>query len=140
MILKIRKEYGLTQEEFAKKFNVTRQTVSNWENEKSYPDLLTLVKISDVFGYSLDTILKEDAHMTEKMNQDMKLGSKLENLYNKRLEIAIIASIICCIIWFISWKFLNSALEIVVWLMSIAICVLITIGYTYKKRFQDVLK
>lgn len=140
MILKIRKEYGLTQEEFAKKFNVTRQTVSNWENEKSYPDLLTLVKISDVFGYSLDTILKEDAHMTEKMNQDMKLGSKLENLYNKRLEIAIIGSIICCIIWFISWKFLNSALEIVVWLMSIAICVLITIGYTYKKRFQDVLK
>lgn len=56
-IVKIRKEHGLTQEEFAKKFNVTRQTVSNWENEKSYPDLLTLVKISDMFGYSLDTIL-----------------------------------------------------------------------------------
>ena len=65
-IVKIRKEHGLTQEEFAKKFNVTRQTVSNWENEKSYPDLLTLVKISDMFGYSLDTILKENSDMTEK--------------------------------------------------------------------------
>jgi len=34
-IVEIRKEYGLTQEDMAKEFNVTRQTVSNWENEKS---------------------------------------------------------------------------------------------------------
>ena len=40
-IQKIRKENHLTQEEFAEIFHVTRQTVSNWENEKSYPDLLT---------------------------------------------------------------------------------------------------
>ena len=38
-ILKIRKEKALTQEGFGKIFHVTRQTVSNWENEKSYPDL-----------------------------------------------------------------------------------------------------
>ena len=48
-ILKIRKDKKMTQEEFAKLFNVTRQTVSNWENEKSYPDLQTLIKISDMF-------------------------------------------------------------------------------------------
>ena len=47
-IQKIRKENHLTQEEFAEIFHVTRQTVSNWENEKSYPDLLTLVAISDM--------------------------------------------------------------------------------------------
>lgn len=136
-IVKIRKEHELTQEAFAKKFNVTRQTVSNWENEKSYPDLLTLVKISDMFGYSLDTMLKENPDMTEKMNNDMKLGSRLEKIYNKRLTIAVIGSIICCITWFISWKFFNNSFEIVVWIMSIVICVLITIGYTYKKRFKS---
>lgn len=73
-IIKIRKENELTQEEFAKKFNVTRQTVSNWENEKSYPDLVTLTKISDEFGYSLDSMLKENPDMTEKMNKNMKYG------------------------------------------------------------------
>jgi len=73
-ITKIRKENELTQEEFAKRFNVTRQTVSNWENEKSYPDLVTLVKISDEFGYTLDTMLKENPAMTEKMNKNMKYG------------------------------------------------------------------
>ena len=51
MIAKIRKEQGMTQETFAKKFDVTRQTVSNWENEKSYPDLHTLIKISDEFNF-----------------------------------------------------------------------------------------
>lgn len=43
-IVQIRKEHGLTQEDLAKEFNVTRQTVSNRENEKSYPDLFTLIK------------------------------------------------------------------------------------------------
>ena len=43
----IRKDHRMTQEEFGKLFHVTRQTVSNWENEKSYPDLETLVAISN---------------------------------------------------------------------------------------------
>ena len=41
-ILNIRKEQQLTQEEFGRLFHVTRQTVSNWENKKSYPDLQVL--------------------------------------------------------------------------------------------------
>lgn len=46
----------------------------NWENEKSYPDLVTLVKISDEFGCTLDAMLKENPDMTEKMNKNMKYG------------------------------------------------------------------
>lgn len=76
MIVKIRKESKLTQEEFAEKFDVTRQTVSNWENEKSYPDLLTLVKISDEFGCSLDTMLKENPIMTKETNKKTKYGEE----------------------------------------------------------------
>lgn len=59
-ILQIRKEKGLSQEKFGELFHVTRQTVSNWENEKSYPDLHTLVAISDLFEISLDTLLMLD--------------------------------------------------------------------------------
>lgn len=44
-IIEIRKERNMTQEDFANIFHVTRQTVSNWENEKSYPDLQTLIRI-----------------------------------------------------------------------------------------------
>ena len=48
-IIKIRKQNNLTQDDFAEKYFVTRQTVSNWENSKSYPDLETIIKISDDF-------------------------------------------------------------------------------------------
>ena len=72
MIVQIRKEQGLTQETFAKKFGVTRQTVSNWENEKSYPDLYTLVKISDEFNVSLDILLKGDSGMVKNIDKKIK--------------------------------------------------------------------
>ena len=75
-IVEIRKKHNLTQEEFAKKFNVTRQTVSNWENEKSYPDLLTLVKISDMFGCSLDSMLKENPDMTDETHEEYSVLDK----------------------------------------------------------------
>ena len=56
-IIKIRKQNNLTQDDFAEKYFVTRQTISNWENSKSYPDLETLIKISDDFNISLDILL-----------------------------------------------------------------------------------
>ena len=53
-------------------FSVTRQTVSNWENEKSYPDLSTLVKISDEFNVSLDVLLKGDFRMVKDIDKKIK--------------------------------------------------------------------
>lgn len=76
-IIQIRQENKMTQEEFAKKYSVTRQTVSNWENEKSYPDLVTLVRISNDFEYSLDSMLKENPNMTETMNKKIKYGESM---------------------------------------------------------------
>ena len=69
-ILNIRKENQLTQEEFGKLFHVTRQTISNWENGKSYPDLQVLVDISNQFGVSLDTLLKEDSKMVQSIDEE----------------------------------------------------------------------
>lgn len=74
-ILTIRKEQQLTQEKFGELFHVTRQTVSNWENGKSYPDLQVLVDISDRFEISLDTLLKEDSKMVKSMDRERVLGA-----------------------------------------------------------------
>lgn len=67
-IIEIRKQRNMTQEDFSKIFHVTRQTVSNWENGKSYPDLQTLVQISNEFNISLDTMLKEDMLIMKKID------------------------------------------------------------------------
>ncbi|MBU5366146.1 MAG: helix-turn-helix transcriptional regulator [Enterococcus sp.] len=68
-----RKIRNLTQQEVAEIFHVTRQTVSNWENEKNYPDVPTLVAISDYFEVSLDYLMKGDEKYMAKMKQEAKL-------------------------------------------------------------------
>ena len=73
-ILEIRKENDLTQDELAEICNVTRQTISNWENGKSYPDLDTLVMLSDSFGVSLDAMLKGDRGMVSEITKEQKQG------------------------------------------------------------------
>ena len=87
-IINIRKERKMTQEEFARIFHVTRQTVSNWENEKSYPDLETLVRISEEFQISLDAMLKEDVQMVKKINREIQFSQK----FKKSLKIVLVCA------------------------------------------------
>ena len=57
----------LTQEVIAEKLNVSRQTISNWENEKSYPDIISVIELSNLYSISLDDLLKgDDATFTRK--------------------------------------------------------------------------
>lgn len=61
---------GLSQEELAGKIFVTRQSVSNWENGKTYPDLQSLLRLGDLFGLSLDELIKGDIEtMKEEINK-----------------------------------------------------------------------
>lgn len=117
-IVKIRKENELSQEDFAKKFNVTRQTVSNWENEKSYPDLPTLIKISNEFGYSLDTMLKENPDIVEDMNKDIKLVKLANKMWKRRLPIAIGGTICGVLLIIMSLYAFESFLPPIIWLLA----------------------
>ena len=59
-IRKYRTELKLSQDDLADKVYVTRQTISNWENDRNYPDIRSLVLLSSVFGISLDILVKGD--------------------------------------------------------------------------------
>ncbi len=56
---------NLTQEQVAEALGVSRQTVSNWENRKTYPDIISVVKMSDLYNVTLDHLLKEESPVTE---------------------------------------------------------------------------
>ncbi len=62
-------EMDLTQEQVANDFFITRQTISSWENEKTYPDISSLIKLSDYYHISLDILLKEDVGMRESLEK-----------------------------------------------------------------------
>ena len=61
---------GLTQEQAAEKLMVTRQTISNWENEKSLPDIISVINMSDLYQISLDDLLKGNKEIIEKIEKD----------------------------------------------------------------------
>ncbi len=88
-IMEIRKEHNLSQEDLANMFYVTRQTISSWECGKSYPDIETIIKISDKFNISLDKLLKGDVKMVKKIDKKVRL--------NKYLIITLIVLIIVAI-------------------------------------------
>ena len=67
-IKKYRNELGISQEKLAEEIYVSRQSVSNWENDKNYPDINSLIRLSEVFHVSLDILIKGDV---EKMKKEI---------------------------------------------------------------------
>lgn len=62
-IKKYRTELSLSQDKLAEKLFVSRQSISNWENDKTYPDIKSLLLLSEVFSVSLDQLVKGDVEM-----------------------------------------------------------------------------
>ena len=73
----------LSQDELAEKIFVSRQTISNWENNKNYPDVKSLVLLSSLFNVSLDILIKGDLEeMKEKIkSEDIKEFNHLSNIF-----------------------------------------------------------
>ena len=67
---RIKKEY--TQEQAAEKLLVSRQTISNWENGKSLPDVISIIRMSELYEVSLDELLKGDKVLMEKIEKDAR--------------------------------------------------------------------
>lgn len=65
-IKKYRTESSLSQDELAEKLYVSRQSISNWENDKTYPDIKSLLMLSEVFSVSLDKLVKGDVEIMKR--------------------------------------------------------------------------
>ncbi len=66
-----RQKNNITQESLAEQLGISRQTVSSWETGKSYPDIVSVIKMSDIFNISLDKMLKEDKKLVNNMQEKM---------------------------------------------------------------------
>ena len=87
-----RLQAGLTQENVAEEIQVTRQTISNWETEKSFPDIVSVIKLSTLYNISLDKLLKGDEEMIEHLEKSTNIVKS-----NQKLIIAIIANVMMII-------------------------------------------
>lgn len=80
---------SLTQENVAEEIHVSRQTISNWENEKFYPDIISIIKLSNLYSISLDELLKGDNKMIEHLAESTNIVNS-----NKKLISVIIMNIV----------------------------------------------
>ena len=73
-IKELRKNQNLTQQDLADILKVSRSSISKWETKTSYPDITTLVQISDHFSVSLDYLLRGDVEMTGQLDKEVNRG------------------------------------------------------------------
>lgn len=88
-----RTDRKLSQEELAEAVYVTRQTVSNWETGKSYPDIQSLLRLSALFDISLDQLIKGDLElMKEKINaEEIRAFNRLSNVFMLMMVLSLLA-------------------------------------------------
>ncbi|AHI54986.1 helix-turn-helix domain-containing protein [Listeria ivanovii] len=67
----LRENRDFTQTQIAEKLHVTRQSVSNWENDKNYPDVMSLIALSNLYEVSLDSLLKSEKEVVKAMKQEL---------------------------------------------------------------------
>ncbi|MCI7156012.1 MAG: helix-turn-helix domain-containing protein [Solobacterium sp.] len=90
-----RLENKLSQEELADRIYVSRQTISNWENDKSYPDINSLVLLSEVFKISLDRLIKGDIETMKDVIQKEEVDKM--NRYGKIYTIMLIVTVVSAV-------------------------------------------
>lgn len=91
-IKKYRTNMNLSQEELAEKVYVTRQTISNWENSKNYPDIHSLLLLSSLFNISLDQLIKGDIDIMREEIKESEL--KRFNHYSKIFTVLLALTVI----------------------------------------------
>lgn len=93
-ITKLRKEKKLTQIEFAQKLNYSDKAISKWERAESIPDIIVLKQISDIFGISIDYLIKEHSESEKLVVIKNKKTSKIN-----KVSLTLLAT---CPIWIIA--------------------------------------
>ena len=97
-IRELRTERGMSQDDLAARVYVSRQTISSWENGKTYPDVQSLLLLSEIFGASVDSLIKGDVEtMNETIDRDIETMKRLSYVMLGFLLLMIAAMIWVCL-------------------------------------------
>ena len=121
---KARMDKNMTQEEVAEKIFVSRQSISNWENNKTYPDIGNVIALSDLYQISLDELLKGSDNFMIHLEESTDIVRS-----NKKLMALIVVALIAMIVMAIFTEFLPEK----VFLVSIFTLAVILTSLIYRE-------
>lgn len=119
----------LTQEQVAERLFVSRQTISNWENEKLYPDIVSVIKLSDLYSISLDKLLKGDTKMLEHLEESTDIVKS-----NQKLLLAVMANIVVFLTCLLMAAFLPESVFMVACVFCLAVVSVSCLLYQIVKK------
>lgn len=127
----LRSDKGWNQEEFAEKVYVSRQTVSSWENDRSYPDIKSLLLMSELFGITLDELVKGDIQiMKDEVNSEsIRKFRTLSNIFAFGLVFAMI-------IFYPLWHFAGN-MGFVIWILYMIPVIILAFYIEKLKKVND---
>lgn len=121
---------ALTQEKVAEELQVSRQTISNWENEKSYPDILSVIKLSDLYKISLDELLKGDMNLIKHLEESTNVVTS-----NKKLFILIAFNVAMLLLFILFNGIIAQNKYLIMFCASFAIVSTALLFYQIIKKF-----
>ena len=131
-IKRFRRDLKLSQEELAGKIFVTRQTISNWENGKNYPDVNSLVLLSQLFNTSLDILVKGDViEMKKQVAQDDVRRFKRDTVI---FTVLIFVTVLAAAPLFLYLELAG----IVLWLLIAGLMIYYAVRLNRQKRKNDI--
>jgi len=84
---RLREAKNMSREELAQQMNVSRQAVYKWENDKGYPDIQNLLKLSEIYETTIDELIKSDSTFQDKINIDINIdGDKKKDADEEMLH------------------------------------------------------
>ena len=93
-----RKGAGMSQDDLAARVYVSRQTISSWENDKTYPDVQSLILLSEIFGVTVDSLIKGDVEtMTETIDTEVRTMKRLSYVMLGFLMLMLLAVVWICV-------------------------------------------
>ncbi len=134
-----RQKSGMTQDRVAEKIMVSRVTVSHWENGKSLPDIASLMSLSDLYGISLDELMKGDSKMTEKVKKDAKDADNNKKLIGITAVLVIAVLLVYAVSTIVGGAF-KAFCEGAVWWVLVAIELAAAATYFGQKESDGVRK
>ena len=102
-----RQEANMSQEELAYRVYVSRQTISNLENDKCYPDVKSLILLGEIFHVSLDKLIKGDVDIMKEVikKEEVEKMNRYGVIYTVALGITVVSAV-PLFIWLGIWAFI----------------------------------
>ncbi|MDA1667616.1 MULTISPECIES: helix-turn-helix domain-containing protein [Bacillus cereus group] len=139
-----REKRNWSQNDLAEKLHVSRQSVSKWETGKNYPSIEIIIHLSDLFGITIDELLRSDEELTQKIIEDSKQLAypKWKVFFDSLFMIGVFLFIAKTVVWMLN-KFAGASITIVAdapYVMNLLPLVFMIIGGIGSDKLKKIYK